>query len=298
MLSILIPTYNYDVTQLVATVHKQLVELGIIFEIIVFDDASINKDTTAINQTINKLKNSKFIILPDNIGRSKIRNLLAQKAIYKWLLFLDADVKISNPNFIKIYLESIDAKTQVIYGGIEYQKEKPAKNQILRWIYGNKRESLSVKQREENPYISFLTLNFLIKKDVFDSVHFNEDIPNLRHEDTLFALNLKEYNISITHINNPIIHLGLESSSIFLKKSEEAIDAILLFEKQKLINPSEVKITRVANKYKSFSTLFLVLFNFSKPLLKNNILSNNPSLLLFDFYRLGYLFTIKSKTNA
>jgi len=298
MLSILIPTYNYDVTFLVTELHKQAEQLAIAYEILVCDDASKEEETIKSNQQINDLKNCKYTVLPQNIGRSKIRNLLAKTAQYDWLLFLDADVKISHPNFIKNYLASIAPKTQVIYGGIEYQKEKPSKKQMLRWVYGNKRESLSVKQRTANPYISFLTLNFLIHKNVFNVVSFNENIPNLRHEDTLFALALKKHHIHVTHINNPIIHLGLESSEIFLKKSEEAIDAILLFEKQKLINSTQVKITRIAHKISFMRFIIIPFYKLFKPLLKKNLLSKKPSLFIFDLYRLGYLFTIKKEGNA
>ena len=50
MLSILIPTYNYDITHLVYELHKQASEAEIDFEIICLDDGSkseINSSSTA-----------------------------------------------------------------------------------------------------------------------------------------------------------------------------------------------------------------------------------------------------------
>ena len=41
MLSILIPTYNYDCTQLVADLQQQAEQIGINYEIIVADDAEV-----------------------------------------------------------------------------------------------------------------------------------------------------------------------------------------------------------------------------------------------------------------
>ena len=67
--------------------------------------------------------------------------------------------------------------------------------------------------------LSFLTLSFLIKKNVFQKVKFNEDIPNARHEDTLFANDLKHAEVHMTHIHNPVYHMGLDTSKEFIRKT-------------------------------------------------------------------------------
>ena len=298
MISILIHTYNYDICSLVHAIHKQVIILNIKFEVIVIDDFSTDKKSIQKNKAIAQHEYCEFIELHENIGRSKIRNLLAKRAKYDCLLFLDADVEILKSDFIKIYLDKISAKTQVIYGGITYQKNKPSANKILRWTYGTKREALTVTQRKKKPHLSFLTLNFIIHKNVFDSVYFNEDIPNLRHEDTLFALDLKKNKILVEHIDNPIIHLGLDSNESFIKKSEEAVDAILLFKKQNLIKPKDVKITRVGKNLHLLKFIFSLFFKIFKNSMTKNLVSKKPSLFIFDLYRLGYLFTSKKSHNA
>ena len=40
MLSVLIPTYNYNAVSLVKELHKQLLDSNIVFEIICIDDGS------------------------------------------------------------------------------------------------------------------------------------------------------------------------------------------------------------------------------------------------------------------
>ena len=197
MLSILIPVYNYNVVPLVLELHKQCLECEIDFEIKVIDDGS--KLYIDENQEINSLSNCHFEVLAKNIGRSAIRNLLAKKAEFDSLLFLDADTIPTYDYFIKNYIVHINEEDKIIYGGIQYQKEKPNKNQILRWVYGKQREALSVKKRQENLYLSFLTLNFLIQKSIFEKVSFNETIPNLRHEDTLFSYNLMQQKIATSN---------------------------------------------------------------------------------------------------
>ena len=78
MLSILIPTFNYDITALVVEVHKQSKSCNIVFEILVFDDASTDLEVRKNNASINTLENTSYTILKSNIGRSAIRNKLAK----------------------------------------------------------------------------------------------------------------------------------------------------------------------------------------------------------------------------
>ncbi|HET8884785.1 MAG TPA: glycosyltransferase, partial [Salinimicrobium sp.] len=92
MLSVLIPTYNYNIFPLVEKIHGLFTRENIGFEIICLDDGSGNEEINKKNHQINAFSNSSFSELEKNIGRSSIRNLLAKKASYDWLLFLDADV--------------------------------------------------------------------------------------------------------------------------------------------------------------------------------------------------------------
>jgi len=294
MLSILIPVYNYAVLPLVSELVKQCTTCGINFEILCYDDAS----TIFIkeNQEINLLQNCSFIVLEKNIGRSAIRNLLAKKAIYDNLLFLDADTIPVNESFISYYISQIDADEKVIYGGILYENIKPPKNELLRYIYGKKREALKVTERKKNPHLAFLSLNFLIKKSVFSKVCFNEDIPNLRHEDTLFSFELKEKQVEIVHIENPAYHLGIEDSKTFLRKSEEAVLGLKHLVDSNLMPSDYVKLSQYFETIKKYRLRNFVAFGFkvSKPWLKNQLLSKNPSLFLFDIYRLSYYCTLKT----
>lgn len=295
MLSILIPVFDYKAFSLVEKLHNQAVELNITFEIICLDDASnlfINE-----NQQINQLQNCSFVVLEKNIGRSAIRNLLAEKAVYENLLFLDADTFPVHENFISKYISQIDDSEKIVYGGILYESSKPSKNELLRWIYGTKREALNVFDREKNPYLSFLTLNFLIKKSIFSKVSFNENIPNLRHEDTLFSFELKQKQIEIVHIENPVFHLGIEDSKTFLRKSEEAVLGLKNLVDSNFISADYVRLSHYFQIIKKYHLTALTAFGFRvfKSLFVKQLFSKNPSLFLFDIYRLGYYCSLKTK---
>ena len=109
MLSILIPTYNYDVTALVKNLQQQCLKInGLVFEVLVYDDgSSLFREE---NRYINSLEYCSFTLLDKNIGRSAIRNMLARNASYENLLFLDADVQLIKNEFISDYLKVINEK--------------------------------------------------------------------------------------------------------------------------------------------------------------------------------------------
>lgn len=295
MLSILIPTYNYNVYPLVSELHKQCMEDKMVFEILCQDDASTSFE--AENQKINSFENCRFEVLKKNIGRSGIRNLLAQKAQFDNLLFLDADTIPVHTDFIQKYINQINDSEKIVFGGIEYQKEKPANDQLLRWFYGKERESLSLQNRNSNPNESALTSNLLIKKNVFVSNPFNESITRYGYEDLLFLSELKKKEIVVKHIDNPTYHLGLETSQQFLDKTKTALENLKLIAKNSLLESHESKILSSYSFLKRFYLTALITFLFKKTERKitKNLLSQKPSLMLFDLYKLGYYCCIQSQ---
>ena len=70
MISILIPTYNYNVFPLVENLQKQCEVAAVAYEIIVLDDASTDKRSLEENSKINLLKQCSFQILDKNIVKS------------------------------------------------------------------------------------------------------------------------------------------------------------------------------------------------------------------------------------
>lgn len=294
-LSICIPTYNYDIFKLVKDLHHQCAASSLDFEILVMDDCSTIKKVN--NFKIDQFSNTTYHILNKNIGRSAIRNTLARSAKYDWLLFLDADIALKKVDFIGEYEAYLTPKPQIVYGGITYCENKPDPNKVLRWQYGKKREALEVNDRNKNKYLRFLTLNFLIHKEIFDCVCFNEDIPNSRHEDTLFSLDLEKKGIPLTHIDNPVVHLGLDTNKIFLEKSLESTKALSLLIDRRLVDPKKVFISRVYLLVCDLKMNFLLAWCYKKlkSIIEKQILSKKPNLLLFDLYRLGYYCTIHKK---
>lgn len=292
MLSILIPTYNYNVTSLVSALCEQCIKASIAFEVLVLDDASQNHQ--AENNRINLLENCSYTVLPANIGRSKIRNLLAAKAKYEWLLFLDADVLPARDSFIARYLENATGQ-QAVNGGILYRDEKPQKDKLLRWVYGREREALSTDERQSNLYLAFLSLNFMMPKSLFAQVKFDESLPNMRHEDTVFSYQLEQRDASVVHIDNPVYHLGLDTFEAMLKKEHEALRALKQLLESGKIGRDYVKMGKYYTFLEKTGLRFFVsaFFNLARKSLLNAISNDKPSLFWYDVYRIGYLCSLK-----
>ena len=291
MLSILIPTFNHLTTTLVKELHLQCSKNKIIFEILICDDASTNKKVLLKNSTLNKLSNVYYIRNKTNIGRSATRNKLAVTSKYKWLLFIDADVIPKSKKFIKNYLNAIDNSSQVISGGVTHRNIPIEKKQILRWKYGKIREYKQTFDRQNSPYLNLFSSNFLILKEVINNIPFNEEVSKKANEDTLFSYNLKLNNIEIKHIENEVFHENLECATIFLQKTLNYAKSSLLFVQSNLLSKDYMKITKtyyLLKRFKIDNLLKLIYIIFNKNLEKQ-LKSKNPSLFIFDLYRLSYL---------
>ena len=295
MISICIPIYNFNVLSLVETLILQGKEINQPFEIICIDDHS-SDFFRKINAPIEAMDNIHFISLEKNIGRSKIRNMFIDISKFDKLLFIDCDCSISSKMFLKNYLAI--SNFDVIYGGRKHHPIKPKKsNEKLRWIYGLKVEDQSFNFRLKNPYLSFRSNNFLIKKSVFKIIKFDENFMSYGHEDTVLALELQKNNIKIHQIDNPVYHEGLEKNADFLLKTKSAIRNLSKIESKKY-NISSIKLVRTYLKIKKLKLdkfLFLISKN-GMTIIEKQLLSRWPSLKLFNLYKL--LFYIREQNNV
>ncbi len=299
MLSILIPVYNFNVVNLVGELSKQAVHSGIPFEIIILDDCSseLLRDQ---NKDVANLPGVRFYELAKNIGRSRIRNRLADMAKYNSLLFLDCDSEVYSADYIRNYIPYM-GKEMVICGGNIYHEEPPEEPEYhLRWMYGLKKEQIPDVVRNAHPYRSFMTNNFMIARSVFQQIQFDESIIKYGHEDTLFGLELKKNNIPIYHINNPLYHIGLEIASEFLRKTSDAIENLLILLHDGKIQPDDIKHIRLLKAYVKIKKyrlvgIYLFFYEFISNAVMRNLLGENPGIFAFELYKLALVSRLVSK---
>jgi glycosyltransferase involved in cell wall biosynthesis len=292
MLSILIPIYNISCSDLVEDLVVQCDEINIPYEIICMDDGSLQPYKNS-NRKIYDLSNVQYIELEENIGRARIRNLLATKSQYQYLLFIDADSGIIRNDFITKYISNL--KDDVIYGGTNYSISMPIdKDYLLHWKYASRYEALDYSKRNAKPYLAFMSNNFLINKDIFNKIKFEDSHTGYGYEDTLFAEKLHNLSIEIHHIDNPVEHTGLSKTETFIQKTEEAMRNLA-----RMLNNNSFPETHMVSfhkKMKSFGLeVFLIfIFRMFKSLILKNLRSENPYLFCFQFYKYG-IFCISLK---
>ena len=168
---------------------------------------------------------------------------------------------------------------------------------MLRWVYGKQRETKCVEKRLKHPYNYVLTSNILIKKSVLERFPFPDYIKTYGFEDLVLVLQLKENRIPIVHIENPTYHLNLENSIVFIEKFHSSLRNLKFLIDTNKIDYSDSRLAKLHHNLKKLKLDLIVakIFEIRKKILLKNLTSKNPSLALFDFYRLGYFCKLNSK---
>ena len=295
MISILIPTYNQDISRLVADLQQQAQESYVDYEIIVMEDGS--DKWIEQNKTIAKFACCKHIVLNQNIGRSAVRNKLADEAKYEHLLFMDCDAEVSSIHFIEKYL-TFCKEDCVVIGGTAYDPKENSPEYSLRLKYGRKREARTALERNKN---NFATFNFLISKSIFKQVRFDESIRGYGHEDMLFGHQIHQLGYEFIQIENPLIHKGLDDNPTFIKKTEEGTrNLFLLYQTGRypyLAQESKLLSTFLRLKKYNLIRLFAFKFNLTKNILRWLLSRKSPLLQLYDLYKLLFICKISLKND-
>lgn len=294
MLSVLIPVFNWDVRELVKTVHAQCKEQNLEFEILVFDDFSSDFNIREVNSKL-ALSRYSYVQSQKNVGNAEARNKLANLAKFDSLLFLDCDVNPVRKNFIKKYLE-FASNQKVICGGILYEELKE-KKYSLRWKFGKRHEEISSEESQKNPYLNIRGCNFFIPKEIFLENPFSTLHASYGYVDTFFALSLENAQVEVKHIDNPVFHLGLEENKVYLRKFEKSIQNAKWMIKAHPEIANKIRLVKVYKKIERLGLKKLIAFffkQFEKSMLKN-LHSESPSLFIFQLYKLGYISTLKEE---
>ncbi len=291
-IAVLIPNYDWDVTNLITSLHQQLSDVNADFEIRCFDDAQTSVHQPA-NNKLNDIENVHYRINENSLGRAANRNALASSTSKEVLLFLDGDSGLeNNPNFISDYLKNYQPNT-VVCGGTAYGERPTNNDYLLRYTYGIQREQLLATTRQVQPWRGFSAFNFLIEKKLFDQFGFDESLSEYGHEDTLFGNELKYRCIAVKHIDNPALHLGLDSNETFLEKTRKAVENLRDLINKGLIDEDVKLYAWYAKIRKAMMTAVMgALYVRFKNKWEKNLCSNSPNLRTLDLYKLCYLCTL------
>lgn len=287
MLSICIPVYNYNALPLAKEMVRQAEIEGVDFEILCYDDGSTLFEEQ--NKRTGSLTNVTYKKFSSNIGRTAIRQKLANDSRFDWLLFVDADMMPKTERFIKDYLvhQKKSPERAVFFGGYTYKSTIKSKK-LLRYRYGKKREEIAAKRRSEKPYKNVLSGNVFIKKSLFLEV--NAILQNRYGLDPLFSARLQDLKIVPSHIDNEVYHNGLETNSSFLEKSKEGAKTIGWLYHNNHITKNQSQLV-CAYEWLRKQKLLGIFKTLSKCTIKTTeklLSTGRGPLFLFDFFRLYY----------
>lgn len=297
-ISLLIPVYNYDIVALVHSMKGAIEKVPEFCEILIGDDAS----TPEFKEKFMGLEGNgvRIISSEKNIGRAATRNKLALEAEGDYLLFIDADMVLPGTaeSYLLKYISSMGSE-QVICGGIRYSGSPPGDpDKLIRWKYGKWREEKKASERNKRPHTDFSTFNVLIAKSVFSKIRFYEDLKQYGHEDTLLSYQLKNAGINIFHIDNNLIHEGLESNREYLDKVKQSIENLSMLYDKVTDKKEFCETLTMLRSYRklSFMRLTLILagvFIRYRERMEMRLESGKRSNYFFVFYRMSMFCTYR-----
>lgn len=185
----------------------------------------------------------------------------------------------------------------VIVGGLYHAPACADPTRALRFRYEREADrSRSAAQRSLKPYMEFSTFNFMIRSDIFRSLHFDEQCREYGYEDALFGLALQRRDIPILHIDNALLHTGLDTNAQFLGKTEAALRTLAALVPE-LRECSRVHRLFARLKRYAVAPLLRAVFRLcGKPLRRHLEKSARPSLRLFALYKLLYYASLRPAT--
>jgi glycosyltransferase involved in cell wall biosynthesis len=283
---------------------------NIIFEIVCIDDASPDAAClSALRQSdLLMADNIRIMFLAQNIGRARIRNLLAKEARYDFCWFLDADMlpladeagdrAAAATVLLQNYLSAIrgivaEQKEYIICGGHSYRAAPPEDSALcLHWWYGSRREVRAAEVRAIAPYTSFTTSNFVASSSIFAHTVFDAGISQYGHEDTLFGAALAQRGTKFLHIQNPLEHCGLERAEVFLRKTRQAVENLRNLSERINLDAMPIRLWQTFCRLERWRMVWLmrvVFWIFSAYWLRHLQNRARPNLRYLDLYKLGYL---------
>jgi glycosyltransferase involved in cell wall biosynthesis len=219
-LSVLIPFMRDDPTALLAALDRESVPV----EVIVLDDGSGDPAlATRVGEAVEAMRlPARFIRLAANEGRSRGRNRLARQARADRFLFIDADMLPDSDHFLGDWLALVDRRDPAAaFGGFSLDQTPRTRENALHRAMALRSDCVSAADRARDPAKHMFTANLLVRRDVFDSVSFDERFTGWGWEDVEWAIRVADL-WPIVHADIPASHLGLDTAPVMARKYEKS----------------------------------------------------------------------------
>ena len=218
-LSVLVPFYRDDATPLLRSLDAQAVKAAHV-EILLMDDGSGDVALTARTQAaVDAMRlPARLLTSPENRGRSATRNALQDAAISDWVLFLDADMRIDRPDFLQTYLDAMARNdADILFGGFSVEERAEDRDTDLHRVLSHASDCLSATERAAAGAQYVASSNLCVRRAVLDAEPFDGAFSGWGWEDSEWAARAAK-RFRLRHLDNPAVHLGLESTDTLLSR--------------------------------------------------------------------------------
>ena len=219
VISVLVPFYDTDPVGLVHSLLSRAEALGGGVELIVADDGSSDsRHSRAVTPILQASSAPAALITAAyNLGRAKIRNVLAAAGRGEYVLFIDSDLRPGAPDFLERYLQICKAASpDVVYGGFEMVPDGTNPDPLDAY-YARHSDCVPAEQRRADPAKHTFTNNLLVRRAVMLGTPFDERFTGWGWEDVEWALRVSEHR-TIEHIDNPVLNPATSSAAALVAK--------------------------------------------------------------------------------
>jgi glycosyltransferase involved in cell wall biosynthesis len=212
-LSVLIPFYRDDPSDLIQRLDAEAGALAGAVELVLLDDGGGDAALTArVAQRLARLSlPARLVALAQNVGRARGRNRLAAAARGRTFLFLDSDMLPDAPDFLQAWAD-LEAAQQpaVAFGGFSLRQAPDSPAFAVHRALAAASECIPAAVRARTPEKYVYTSNLLVRRDVFASEAFDTRFSGWGWEDVEWGLRVARRH-RVLHPDNPATHMGLDT---------------------------------------------------------------------------------------
>ena len=215
VLSVLVPFYRDDPTDTLRSVAELA---GPDVEIVAWDDGTGDAGLTGrVEELVGRFPALRLVTAARNAGRAAARNGLVVAARGEWLLFLDADMRPLRDDFLQRYLDAIAAgESDVMFGGFVVEDSGPRGTELHREL-SRRSDCRPAEWRRQHGPQHVASSNLLVRRDVLEVEGFDPGFEGWGWEDSEWAARVAK-RFRLAHLENPAVHLGLESNATVLRR--------------------------------------------------------------------------------
>ena len=293
-LSILIPVYREDCTRQVEALWRLCCKAcgqhpGFRFELIAGDDGSGDEQALEVNRRINELSGCRFVAFEENRGAAAMRNHLARMAQYEWLLFLDCDMQLPDEQYIERFLQA--PAVPLVNGGVRIAQQTGDMKHNLRYQYESRHEAEhTAEERQKEPYQSFRSTNFVIRRDTMLRCPFDESFKKSGYEDVALGRSLSHAGVELLNIDNALVMTQFEDNPAYMDKIDRSMRT--LASHRDTLRGYSGLLDLVEGMPRWVAWMVSAAHRRVGPLLRSNLAGARPSLRWFNIYRVGLLTTL------